>query len=87
MFSNDYAKMLPCLNVPNPEKMLDNAVTLQSLSGREATREKVINAIVEAFMRKLNLIFVEENLSESERERATQHCREKYSTYQWNFRF
>ena len=87
LFTNDYVRMLPCLNMPDPQKMLDNAVTLQSLAGKEATRERVIQAIMEAFTRKMGVIFAEEGLSEAERQHAEQYYREKYSSYRWNFRF
>lgn len=87
LFSNDYKKMLPCLKVPNPEKMAQMATTIESLAGKGTTRQAVIDALVEGLAKKLNVQFVEEKLSSGELEQAEQYAREKYSTDPWNFRF
>ena len=87
LFSNDYQKMLPSLNVPHPGKMTENAVTIESLMGKDVTREEVIQAITEVFAKKLDMYFVEEGLTDHERELTWRYHDEKYSTYQWNYRF
>jgi lipoyl(octanoyl) transferase len=87
LFSNDYEKMLKCLKVPDPGKMTEMATTIEALKGKSATRQAVIDALVEGFIKKLNIEFTRTGLIESEVEHAEQYCREKYSNYQWNFRF
>ena len=87
LFSNDYMKLLPCLNVANPEKMTENAITIESIMGKNAGREDVIKSIMEGFVKKLGIIFVQESISPAEQEYAERYYQEKYSTYQWNFRF
>jgi len=87
LFSNDYKEMLPCLKAPDPGKMTEMATTIETLAGPNSTREAVINAIVEGFAKKLNIELIDSGLLPSEIGQADQYCREKYSTYQWNYRF
>jgi lipoate-protein ligase A len=68
------------------QRLLARAATVESALGRPALWSDAAQAFVWAFETKLDLSFKEDELSESERERADELVREKYACDDWTKR-